>query len=40
MKTNKLAAVIKIDEEKCVNCHACIATCPVKYCNNGAGEGR
>jgi Pyruvate/2-oxoacid:ferredoxin oxidoreductase delta subunit len=33
-----LTAVIKIDEEKCVNCHACIAACPVKYCNNGAGE--
>jgi Na+-translocating ferredoxin:NAD+ oxidoreductase RNF subunit RnfB len=38
MKENALAAVIKIDEEKCVNCHACIAACPVKYCNNGAGE--
>jgi Fe-S-cluster-containing dehydrogenase component len=33
-----LTPVIKIDEEKCVNCHACIAACPVKYCNNGAGE--
>jgi Na+-translocating ferredoxin:NAD+ oxidoreductase RNF subunit RnfB len=38
MKTSTLSAVIKIDEEKCVNCHACIAACPVKYCNNGAGE--
>jgi iron only hydrogenase large subunit-like protein len=38
MKTNELAAVVKVDEEKCVNCHACIAACPVKYCNNGAGE--
>ncbi|MDR1248675.1 MAG: 4Fe-4S binding protein, partial [Treponema sp.] len=37
MKT-ELSAVIKIDEDKCVNCHACIAACPVKYCNNGAGE--
>jgi iron only hydrogenase large subunit-like protein/uncharacterized coiled-coil DUF342 family protein len=35
---NELAAVIRVDEEKCVNCHACIAACPVKYCNNGAGE--
>jgi iron only hydrogenase large subunit-like protein/uncharacterized coiled-coil DUF342 family protein len=34
---NELAAVVRIDEEKCVNCHACIAACPVKYCNNGAG---
>ncbi|MDR1174416.1 MAG: methyl-accepting chemotaxis protein [Treponema sp.] len=38
MKTNALAPVIRVDEEKCVNCHACIAACPVKYCNNGAGE--
>jgi iron only hydrogenase large subunit-like protein/uncharacterized coiled-coil DUF342 family protein len=34
---SELSAVIRIDEEKCVNCHACIAACPVKYCNNGAG---
>jgi iron only hydrogenase large subunit-like protein/uncharacterized protein YoxC len=34
---NELTPVIRIDEEKCVNCHACIAACPVKYCNNGAG---
>ncbi|MDR1024759.1 MAG: methyl-accepting chemotaxis protein [Treponema sp.] len=38
MDTYKLTQLIKIDEEKCVNCHACIAACPVKYCNNGAGE--
>ncbi|MDR3192165.1 MAG: methyl-accepting chemotaxis protein [Treponema sp.] len=38
MKANELAAVIGVDEKKCVNCHACIAACPVKYCNNGAGE--
>jgi iron only hydrogenase large subunit-like protein/uncharacterized coiled-coil DUF342 family protein len=38
MKKNELAAVIRVDEEKCVNCHACIAACPVKYCNNAAGE--
>jgi iron only hydrogenase large subunit-like protein/uncharacterized coiled-coil DUF342 family protein len=38
MKVHTLSAVIRIDEKKCVNCHACIAACPVKYCNNGAGE--
>jgi iron only hydrogenase large subunit-like protein/flagellar biosynthesis chaperone FliJ len=38
MKKNELTAVIRVDEKKCVNCHACIAACPVKYCNNGAGE--
>ncbi|MDR2211098.1 MAG: methyl-accepting chemotaxis protein [Spirochaetaceae bacterium] len=38
MGTAELSAVIRVDEEKCVNCHACIAACPVKYCNNGAGK--
>jgi iron only hydrogenase large subunit-like protein len=38
MKNDELTAVVRVDEDKCVNCHACIAACPVKYCNNGAGE--
>ena len=29
----KLAPVIALDHEKCVNCFKCIAACPVKYCN-------
>ncbi|MDR1804217.1 MAG: methyl-accepting chemotaxis protein [Treponema sp.] len=33
-----LPPVIKIDEDKCVNCYACITGCPVKYCMNGSGE--
>ena len=33
-----LSQVIRVDEEKCVNCHACIAVCPVKVCNNGSGD--
>ncbi len=33
-----LAQVITVDEESCVNCHACIAACPVKYCNDGSGD--
>jgi len=33
-----LAPVIRIDEEKCVNCYACITACPVKYCMNGSGN--
>ncbi|MDR0302228.1 MAG: methyl-accepting chemotaxis protein [Treponema sp.] len=33
-----LAPVIKIDEEKCINCYACITACPVKYCMDGSGE--
>jgi iron only hydrogenase large subunit-like protein/uncharacterized coiled-coil DUF342 family protein len=38
LKNNELTAVIGVEEAKCVNCHACIAACPVKYCNNGAGK--
>jgi methyl-accepting chemotaxis protein/iron only hydrogenase large subunit-like protein len=34
----KLTPVIAVIEEKCVNCHACIAACPIKYCNDGSGE--
>ena len=35
---NNLRPVIFVDEEKCVNCHRCITVCPVKICNNGAGD--
>ena len=34
----ELIKVIGIDEDKCVNCHLCIADCPVKYCNDGSGD--
>ncbi|MCF8358573.1 MAG: 4Fe-4S binding protein [Prolixibacteraceae bacterium] len=30
--------LILIDEEKCVNCHACISSCPVKFCNDGSSQ--
>jgi iron only hydrogenase large subunit-like protein/uncharacterized protein YoxC len=33
-----LPPVISVDDAKCVNCHACISACPVKYCNDGSGE--
>jgi iron only hydrogenase large subunit-like protein len=33
-----LAKVIDVDQDKCVNCHACIGACPVKFCNDGSGE--
>ncbi|MBN2520605.1 MAG: 4Fe-4S binding protein, partial [Bacteroidales bacterium] len=33
-----LTPVIYIDEEKCVNCHACITACPVKFCNDGSSS--
>ncbi|HOJ63940.1 MAG TPA: methyl-accepting chemotaxis protein [Spirochaetota bacterium] len=28
----KLCKVVNVDKTKCVNCHACISACPVKYC--------
>ncbi len=28
--------LIRIDKDKCVNCHRCIAVCPVHYCNDGS----
>jgi len=33
-----LKKVVAVDQEKCINCHSCIAACPVKYCNNGSGS--
>ncbi len=34
----KLRELIKIDKDKCVNCHRCIAVCPVKMANDGSGD--
>ncbi|WP_461246769.1 [Fe-Fe] hydrogenase large subunit C-terminal domain-containing protein [Treponema sp. R6D11] len=33
-----LSHVIQIDEDKCINCYACITGCPVKYCMDGSGD--
>ncbi|MDR3337219.1 MAG: methyl-accepting chemotaxis protein [Treponema sp.] len=33
-----LRPIIKVIEEKCVNCHRCIAACPAKMCNDGSGN--
>jgi len=38
MGKTSLTPVIQIDEEKCVNCYACITGCPVKYCMDGSKE--
>ncbi len=38
MASTPLTPVIRIDEEKCINCYACIVICPVKYCMDGSGE--
>jgi methyl-accepting chemotaxis protein/iron only hydrogenase large subunit-like protein len=37
-KTAKLTPVVRIDEEKCNNCYACITACPVKFCMDGSGK--
>jgi Fe-S-cluster-containing hydrogenase component 2 len=34
----KLSEIIEVDKEKCVNCHRCISACPVKFCNDEAGN--
>jgi iron only hydrogenase large subunit-like protein len=33
-----LRPIIKVLEDKCVNCHRCIAVCPAKMCNDGSGK--
>lgn len=35
---SELVKVIGIKKENCINCHRCIAVCPVKYCNDGSGD--
>ena len=35
---NEIDKVVIIDAEKCQNCHACIAACPVKMCNRAVEE--
>ncbi len=34
----ELVKLFDIDEEKCVNCHQCIAVCPAKFANDATGE--
>ena len=38
MGITPLTPVIRIDEDKCVNCYACITGCPVKFCMDGSRE--
>lgn len=33
-----LPKIIKVDEDKCINCHQCIAVCSTKFANNGSGD--
>jgi PAS domain S-box-containing protein len=37
-KLKELPTIVGVDDEKCINCHACISVCPVKYCNDGSGD--
>lgn len=37
-KLMELPISVSVDPDKCVNCHACITACPVKYCNDGSGD--
>ena len=34
----EIIEVIGIKEENCINCHQCIAVCPVKICSDGSGD--
>lgn len=33
-----LSKIVDVDRDKCQNCHACIAVCPSKFCNDGSGD--
>ncbi len=30
--------ILRVDEDKCVNCHQCIAVCSTKFANDGSGD--
>lgn len=38
IQNKDLSGVINVDPDKCVNCHRCVAICPVKFCNDGSGD--
>ena len=38
MTPTPIREVLAGDADKGVNCHACIAACPVKFCNDGSGD--
>ncbi|GHV43499.1 hypothetical protein AGMMS49546_25280 [Spirochaetia bacterium] len=37
MENITMRPIIKVLEDKCVNCHRCIMVCPAKMCNDGSG---
>jgi len=38
MSKSPLTPVIHIEEDKCINCYACITDCPVKLCMDASGD--
>ncbi len=34
----RTSPVVGVNPDLCINCHQCIAVCPVKYCLDGSGE--
>ncbi|MFP4705291.1 MAG: methyl-accepting chemotaxis protein [Spirochaetaceae bacterium] len=38
MQSTAQQPLVEVLEDKCVNCHRCIAVCPVKMCNDGSGD--
>lgn len=34
----KLSKIIHVDPDLCVNCHQCIAVCPVAFCNDASKD--
>jgi iron only hydrogenase large subunit-like protein len=35
---HSLRKIVDVDPEKCTSCHACIAACPVKFCNDATTD--
>ena len=35
---NQMKPVVTVNTDNCVNCHACIAACPVKFCNDASKD--
>ena len=38
IRNSIMKPLVKVDAEKCVNCHQCISVCPSKFCNDGSGD--
>ena len=36
--TTSVQPIVTVEADRCVNCHRCLAVCPVKYCNDASGD--